>query len=53
MDVALRQRSRDLSIPTENDAKLPERSSLEGYEIDVLSFDAVMHLFKRPGGQRE
>ena len=26
------------------DAKLPERPSLEGYKIDVLSVDSVTHL---------
>jgi hypothetical protein len=53
IDVSRRQRSRDSLIPADNDAKLPDRPSLEGYEIDVLSFDSVVHLFKRSGKQRE
>ena len=31
------------------DAKLPERPSLEGYKVEVLSLDSVVHLFKTPG----
>jgi hypothetical protein len=52
-EISRRRWSQDLLMTADIDAKLPERPSLEGYEIDVLSFDAVMHLFKRPGGQRE
>ena len=29
------------------DAKLPDRPSFEGYKVDVLSLDQVVHLFKR------
>jgi hypothetical protein len=28
------------------DAKLPDRPSLEGYKVDVLSLDQVAHLFR-------
>jgi hypothetical protein len=31
------------------DAKLPERPSLEGYKVEVLSLDSVVHLFKKRG----
>ncbi len=34
------------------DAKLPERPSLEGYKIDVLSLDSVVHLFKNSAKYR-
>ena len=29
------------------DAKLPDRPSLEGYKVDVLWLDQVVHIFKR------
>ena len=29
------------------DAKLPDTPSFEGYKVDVLSLDQVVHLFKR------
>ena len=29
------------------DAKLPDKPSLEGYKVDVLSLDSVVHLLKR------
>jgi hypothetical protein len=53
IDVAPKHRSKDSSTPAEKDAKLPERPSSEGYKIDVLSFDSVVHLFKRPEKRRE
>ena len=28
------------------DAKLPERPSLEGYKVEMLSLDQAMHLFR-------
>lgn len=31
------------------DAKLPERPSLEGYKVEVISLDSVVHLFKKRG----
>ncbi|MET0732045.1 MAG: hypothetical protein ABW054_03145 [Casimicrobiaceae bacterium] len=33
------------------DAKLPERPSLEGYKVEVLSLESVVHLFKERGNQ--
>jgi hypothetical protein len=35
------------SMTADIDAKLPDRPSLEGYKVDVLSLDSVVHLFKR------
>jgi hypothetical protein len=35
------------------DAKLPERPSLEGYKVEVLSLDSVVHLFKKRGDYRD
>jgi hypothetical protein len=40
------QRSQDFSMTADIDAKLPERPSLEGYKVDVLSLDSVVHLHK-------
>ena len=42
-----RKRRQELLMTADIDAKLPNRPSLEGYEIDVLSLDSVVHLFKR------
>ncbi len=46
-EISWTRRSQDLLMTADIDAKLPERPSLEGYKIDVLSFDSVVHLFKR------
>jgi hypothetical protein len=46
-EISRWQRSQALSITADIDAKLPDRPSLEGYKIDVLSPDQVGHLFKR------
>ena len=35
------------------DAKLPERPSLEGYKVEVISLDSVVHLFKKRGKYRD
>ena len=40
------QRSQDFSMTADIDAKLPDRPSLEGYKVDVLSLDSVVHLLK-------
>ena len=42
-----RRRSQELSMTADIDAKLPDRPSFEGYKVDVLSLDQVVHLFKR------
>ena len=45
-EISGRRRSQDLLMTADIDAKLPDRPSLEGYKIDVLSLDQVVHLFK-------
>ena len=47
MEISRWQRSQALSITADIDAKLPDRPSLEGYKIDVLSLDSVAHLFTK------
>ena len=44
--VSRRQRSQDLLMTKDIDAKLPDRPSLEGYKVDVLSLDQVLHLLE-------
>ena len=46
-EISRRRRSQDFSMTADIDAKLPERPSLEGYKVEVLSLDSVVHLFKR------
>ena len=46
-EISRWQWSQDFSMTADIDAKLPERPSLEGYKVDVLSLDSVVHLFKR------
>ena len=46
-EISRRRRSQDLLMTVDIDAKLPDRPSLEGYKIDVLLLDSVVHLFKR------
>ena len=45
-EISRWQRSQDLSMTADIDAKLPDRPSLEGYRVEVLSLDSVVHLFK-------
>jgi hypothetical protein len=45
-EISRWQRSQDLLTTKDIDAKLPDRPSLEGYKVDVLSLDSVVHLFK-------
>jgi hypothetical protein len=44
--ISWRQRSQDLLLTKDIDAKLPERPSLEGYKVEVLSLDQAVHLFR-------
>ena len=46
-EISRWQRPQAFSMTADIDAKLPERPSLEGYKVDVLSLDQVMHLFRR------
>jgi hypothetical protein len=48
-EISQWQRSKDFSMTADIDAKLPERPSLEGYKVEVLSLDSVVHLFKKRG----
>jgi hypothetical protein len=52
-EISRWQRSQDLLMTADIDAKLPERPSLEGYKVDVLSLDSVVHLFKTHGQYRD
>ena len=45
-EISQWQRSQALSMTADIDAKLPDRPSLEGYKVDVLSLDSVVHLLK-------
>jgi hypothetical protein len=45
-EISRKRRSQELLMTADIDAKLPNRPSLEGYKIDVLSLDSVVHLFK-------
>jgi hypothetical protein len=44
--ISGRRRSQDLLMTARIDAKLPERPSLEGYKVDLLSLDQVVHVFR-------
>ena len=46
-EISRRRRSQELLMTADIDAKLPKRPSLEGYKVDVLSLDQVVHLFNR------
>ena len=46
-EISRWQRSQALSMTADIDAKLPDRPSLEGYKVDVLSLDSLAHLFKK------
>jgi hypothetical protein len=50
--VSRRQRAKDLLMTKDIDAKLPDRPSLEGYRVDVLSLDQVVHLFRSSAKHR-
>ena len=45
-EISRKRRSQELLMTADIDAKLPDRPSLEGYKIDMLSLEAVVHLFK-------
>jgi hypothetical protein len=45
-EISRWQRSQAFSMTADIDAKLPDRPSLEGYKVDVLSLDSVATLFK-------
>jgi hypothetical protein len=40
-----------LLMTADIDAKLPERPSFDGYKVEVLSLDSVVHLFRKRGNQ--
>ena len=46
-EISRRRRSQELSMTADIDAKLPDKPSLEGYKVDVLSLDSVATLFKK------
>jgi hypothetical protein len=48
-EISRRRWSQDLLITADIDAKLPERPSLEGYKVEVLSLESVVHFFKERG----
>src|SRR5262245_22850665 len=48
-EISRWQRLQDSSMTADIDARLPERPSLEGYKVEVLSLDSVVHLFKKRG----
>jgi hypothetical protein len=50
-EISRRRWSQDLLMTADIDAKLPERPSLEGYKVEVLSLESVVHLFKKRGNQ--
>ena len=50
-EISRRRWSQDLLMTADIDAKLPERPSLEGYKVEVLSLESVVHLFKERGNQ--
>ena len=48
-EISRRRWSQDLLMTADIDAKLPERPSLEGYKVEVLSLDSVVRFFKTHG----
>jgi hypothetical protein len=46
-EISRRRRSQELLMTADIDAKLPNKPSLEGYKVDVLSLDSLAHLFKK------
>ena len=46
-ELSQKRRSQAFSMTADIDAKLPDRPSLEGYKVDVLSLDSVVHVFKK------
>ena len=52
-EISRRRWSQDLLMTADIDAKLPERPSLEGYRVEVLSLDSVVHFFKTHGNYRD
>ena len=50
-EISRRRWSQDLLMTADIDAKLPERPSLEGCKVEVLSLESVVHLFKERGDQ--
>jgi hypothetical protein len=51
--VGRRRWSQDLLMTADIDAKLPETPSLEGYRVEVLSLDSVVHFVKTHGNCRD
>ena len=52
-EISRWQRSQDFAVTADIDAKLPNRPSLEGYRVEVLSLDSVVHFFKTHGNYRD
>ena len=52
-EIARRRWSQDLLMTADIDAELPERPSLEGYKVEVLSLDSVVRFFKTHENYRD
>jgi len=45
-EISRRPWSQDLSMTTDIDATLPDRPSLNGYDVEALPLERVVHFFK-------
>ena len=45
-EISRRPRSQDLLLTVDIDAKLPDRPSLDGYKVETLPLERVVHFFK-------